>query len=71
MQSQKALIERSNRQALKQVDVRVTVTDSTSGRQSWRADLADARQRPTRHGQHQRDPLQQSHTGGDPDSVHG
>jgi len=39
MQSQKALIERSNRKALKQVEVRVTVTDSTSGRQSWRGEF--------------------------------
>jgi hypothetical protein len=39
MESLKALIERSNRQALKQVDVRVTVTDSSSGRQSWRGEF--------------------------------
>ena len=39
MESQKALIERSNRQALKQVDVRVTVTDSSSGRQSWHGEF--------------------------------
>ena len=39
MQSQKALIERTNRQALKQVDVRVTITDSGSGHQSWRGEF--------------------------------
>ena len=39
MQSLKALIERSNRKALKEVDVRVTVTDSTAGRQSWRGEF--------------------------------
>lgn len=40
MQSLKALIERTNRKALKQVDVRVTITDSTSGRQpSWRGEF--------------------------------
>ena len=35
----KAVIERSNRQALKAVDVRVTVTDSSSGRQSWHGEF--------------------------------
>ena len=39
MQSQKALIERSNRQSLKQVDVQVTITDSTSGSQSWHGEF--------------------------------
>ncbi|MEO8089761.1 MAG: hypothetical protein ABI703_05655, partial [Gemmatimonadales bacterium] len=39
MQSQKALIERTNRQALKQVEVRVTITDSGSGHQSWRGEF--------------------------------
>ena len=39
MQALKALIERSNRKALKGVDVQVTVTDSTSGRQSWRGEF--------------------------------
>ena len=39
MQALKALIERTNRKALKQVDVRVTMTDPTSGRQSWRGEF--------------------------------
>jgi len=39
MQSVKAMIERSNRQALAEVDVRVTVTDSSSGRQSWHGEF--------------------------------
>jgi hypothetical protein len=39
MQTQKALIERTNRQALKQVEVRVTITDSSSGHQSWRGEF--------------------------------
>jgi hypothetical protein len=39
MQALKALIERSNRKALKGVDVQVTVTDSTSGRHSWRGEF--------------------------------
>jgi hypothetical protein len=39
MQSLKALIERTNRQALKEVDVRVTISDPTSGRQSWHGEF--------------------------------
>jgi translation initiation factor IF-1 len=39
MLSFKAHIERSNRKALDQVDVRVTLIDLSSGRQSWRGDF--------------------------------
>jgi hypothetical protein len=39
MQSLKALIERSNRKALKAVEVQVVVTDSSSGRQSWHGEF--------------------------------
>ena len=39
MQSLKALIERSNRKSLEKVDVRVTVTDLSSGRQSWHGEF--------------------------------
>lgn len=35
MQSHVALIERSNRKDLSQVEVHLTVTDATAGRQSW------------------------------------
>ena len=39
MLSLKANIERSNRKALKQVSVNVTVVDLSSGRQSWHGDF--------------------------------
>jgi hypothetical protein len=39
MEVLKALIERTNRQALKQVDVQVTVSDAGSGRQSWHGEF--------------------------------
>ena len=35
MAAHKALIERSNRKEMSGVDVQVTVTDSSAGRQSW------------------------------------
>jgi hypothetical protein len=39
MESQKAVIERSNRKSIEKVDVQVTVTSSGSGRQSWRGEF--------------------------------
>ena len=39
MESQKAVIERSNRKSIEKVDVQVTVTNSGSGRQSWRGEF--------------------------------
>ena len=39
MDSQKAVIERSNRKSIEKVDVQVTVTNSGSGRQSWRGEF--------------------------------
>lgn len=35
MQSHIASIERSNRKGLKKVEVRLTITESSTGRQSW------------------------------------
>ena len=39
MASHLALIERSNRKDLDQVEVRVTLTDLSSGRQTWSGDF--------------------------------
>jgi hypothetical protein len=39
MQSLTAIIERSNRKSVDRVEVQVTVTESGSGRQSWRGEF--------------------------------
>jgi hypothetical protein len=39
MASYMALIERSNRKDLKQVEVQVTITDLSPGRQSWKGEF--------------------------------